>query len=116
LDHYLEKASEYLKALCDVKPNRRTGSSGNREATDFFEKTIREYGYAIDAASFAALDYVCHNATLTHGDINYEVYASPYSLGCDISAEIITVSTVEELENTNCEGKILLLRGTICDE
>lgn len=116
MDHYLEKASEYLKVLCDVKPNRRTGSSGNREATDFFEKTIRKYGYDIDAASFATLDYVCHNTALTHGDINYEVYASPYSLGCDISAEIITVSTVEELENTNCEGKILLMRGPICDE
>lgn len=116
LDHYFEKASEYLKILCDVKPNRRTGSSGNREATDFFEKTIREYGYDIDATSFATLDYICDGATLTHGDTSYEVYASPYSLGCDISAEITTVSTVEELENTNCEGKILLLRGAICDE
>ncbi len=116
MDHYFEKASKYLNVFCDVKPNRRTGSLGNRESTDFFEKTIREYGYDIDAASFATLDYVCHSATLTHGDINYEVYASPYSLRCDISAEIITVSTVEELENTNCEGKILLLRGTICDE
>lgn len=116
MDHYLEKASEYLKILCDVKPNRRTGSAGNREATDFFEKTIHKYGYDIDAASFATLDYVCHNTSLTHGDINFEVYASPYSLGCDISAEIITVSTVEELENSNCEGKILLMKGAICEE
>ncbi len=116
LDHYLEKASEYLKVLCDVKPNRRTGSSGNREATDFFEKTIRQYGYDIDAEPFATLDYVCHSTSLTYGDINYEVFASPYSLECDISAEIITVATVEELENSNCEGKILLMRGAICEE
>ena len=105
MDHYFDKASEYLKVLCDVKPNRRTGSSGNREATDFFEKTIREYGYDIDTAAFTTLDYVCHNAALTYGDINYQVYASPYSLGCDISAEIIAVSTVEELEHANCEEK-----------
>lgn len=38
MDRCFEKASEYLRILCDVKPNRRTGSSGNREATDFFEK------------------------------------------------------------------------------
>lgn len=62
------------------------------------------------------MDYVCHNTSLTHGDINYEVYASPYSLGCDINAEIITVSTLAELKNTDCEGKILLLKGAICDE
>lgn len=116
MDTYFEKASEYLKVLCDVKPNRRTGSSGNRVATDFFEKTIREYGYEIDAAPFAVLDYVCISATLLHGDKSYEVYASPYSLGCDISGEIITVSTVEELEKEKCEGKILLLRGAICEE
>ena len=30
----LEKVEEYLKALCSVKPNRRTGSPGNRTATD----------------------------------------------------------------------------------
>lgn len=116
LDQYLEKASEYLKALCDIKPNRRTGSSGNREATDFFEETIRKHGYDIDATPFETMDYVCHHTSLTHGDKNYEVYASPYSLGCDISVEIITVSTVEELENSNCEGKILLMRGEICEE
>lgn len=105
MDHYLEKANEYLKVLCDVKPNRRTGSSGNREATDFFGNTIRRCGYDIDAASFPSLDYVCHDTSLTYGDHSYEVFASPYSLGCDITAEVITVSTVEELENTNCEGK-----------
>jgi aminopeptidase YwaD len=116
MDHYLEKASEYLKVLCDFKPNRRMGSSGNREATDFFEKTIHKYGYDIDAASFATLDYVCHDTSLTCGDHSYEVYASPYSLGCDITSEIITISTVEELKNINCEGKILLLKGAICEE
>lgn len=113
---YLEKAQKYLKTLCDVKPNRRTGSPGNREATDFFEKTIREFGYDIDASSFASLDFISNGASLVCKDKAYEVYVSPYSLGCDVSAEIITVSTVEELENTECEGKILLLRGAICEE
>jgi aminopeptidase YwaD len=116
LDDYLEKAQKYLKTLCDVKPNRRTGSPGNREATDYFEKTIREFGYDIDAASFASLDFINNGASLVCKDKAYEVYVSPYSLDCDISAEIITVATVEELENIECEGKILLLRGAICEE
>ena len=116
LDSYIDKASAYLRTLCDFKPNRRTGSSGNREATNFFEKTIREFGYNMDSTSFETLDYVCNNATLIHGDDNFEVFASPYSLGCDITEEIIAISTVEELEYINCEGKILLLSGTICDE
>jgi aminopeptidase YwaD len=37
-------------------------------------------------------------------------------LGCNVLAELITVSTAEELESTNCESKILLMRGAICSE
>jgi aminopeptidase YwaD len=42
---YATKAQFYLKTLCSVKPNRRTGSAGNKEATDFFADTIRLFGY-----------------------------------------------------------------------
>lgn len=31
-----EKAESYLRKLCAEIPSRRVGSSGNREATDFF--------------------------------------------------------------------------------
>jgi aminopeptidase YwaD len=37
-------------------------------------------------------------------------------LGCDVLVELVTVSTLEELESTNSEGKILLMRGEICSE
>jgi len=40
---YLQKACEYLEILCKVKPNRRTGSKGNRTATDFFYDTITPF-------------------------------------------------------------------------
>lgn len=110
------KAQSCLKTLCSVKPNRRTGSSGNREATDFFANTIRPQGYEIDATPFECLDYICGGAVLTHEEEAFEVNVSPYSLGCDVSTELITVSSMEELEGTNCEGKILLMRGAICSE
>jgi len=114
-DNYAVKAQFYLKTLCDVKPNRRMGSLGNRDATDFFANTIRPHGYEIDATPFECLDHVCGGALLTL-EAAYEVYTSPYSLGCDVFAELVAVSTVEELESTNCEGKILLMKGEICSE
>ena len=113
---YPTKAEMYLEVLCRVKPNRRTGSPGNREATDFFANTIRPYGYVVDNTPFECLDYVSEGSALTHGEEDFEVYVSPYSLGCDVSAELTVVSTVEELESVNCEGKILLMRGVICSE
>jgi aminopeptidase YwaD len=115
-EEYVAKSHLYLNTLCSVKPNRRTGSAGNRTAIDFFANTIRQFGYEIDATPFECLDYVCHNIALTHKGDPFEVNISPYSLGCDVDAELITVTTFKELENTNCENKILLLMGEICSE
>ncbi len=114
-DDYYGKARYYLETLCEVKPNRRTGSSGNREATDFFADIIRPHGYDIDATPFQCPDYICNGVTLTNEEA-FEVHASPYTLGCDVTAELITVSTPEDLEHINCEGKILLMKGMICSE
>ncbi|OPY52043.1 MAG: alkaline phosphatase isozyme conversion aminopeptidase [Methanosaeta sp. PtaU1.Bin055] len=114
-DNYTSKAQFYLKSLCNVKPNRRTGSLGNLDATDFFANTIRTFGYEVDATPFECLDHVRGGALLSNEEA-YEVYASPYTLGCDVLAEMITISTIEELENTDCEGKILLMTGAICKE
>lgn len=116
LDEYATKAEAYLKALCHVKPNRRTGSAGNREATAFIANTLRSYAYKIDATPFECLDYTHGEARMAHADRSYEVYVSPYSLGCDVLAELVVVSTIDELERANCEGKILLLRGAISAE
>ncbi len=99
-----------------MKPNRRTGSSGNREATDFFADNIRLHGYEIDVTPFQCLDYICNGVALTNDEKAFEVYASPYTLGCDVSAELITVPTLEELKSINCKGKILLMKGMICSE
>jgi len=110
------KTELYLKTLCGVKPNRRTGSAGNREATDFFANTIRPYGYVIDTAPFECLDYVRGETLLARGGDSFDVYTSPYSLGCDVTVELVAVSSMEELESANCAGRILLMKGAICAE
>jgi len=110
------RAESYLNALCNVKPNRRTGSAGNQEATAFLANALRSYGYKIDAAPFECLDYARGEARLARADDAFGIYISPYSLGCDVSAELVVVSTIEELERANCEGRLLLLRGDICSE
>lgn len=115
-DDYTGKAQCYLEALCNVKPNRRTGSAGNRAATDFFAETIRRHGFEIEAAPFECLDYVCHGVGLRKNGIVFEVHTSPYTLGCDVCSELVTVGSMQELESADCEGKVLLMRGDICSE
>jgi aminopeptidase YwaD len=113
---YLQKANSYLDTLCSVKPNRRTGSPGNRAATDFFAATIEPLGYSIDTTPFDCLDYESGDSWLTCEGRSFDVHISPFSLGCDVTGEIVTVSTVEELEKCICIGNILLMKGDICAE
>ncbi|UGV41476.1 M28 family peptidase [Methanococcoides orientis] len=115
-EEYSEKAKVYLNALCDVKPTRSTGSAGNREATDFFARIVSPYGYAVESESFSCMDFESGESSLRAIDRSFEIYPSPFSLGCDVEAELETVTTVEELEKCNCRGKILLMKGKICDE
>ena len=107
---YCMKASEYLHRFCDVKPNRRTGSQGNKEAIAYFADIISQLGYTVDTEPFPALDYRMDYVLLTNAQQSFEVYVSPYSLGCAISTELVAVATVEELESISCKDKLLLLK------
>jgi aminopeptidase YwaD len=113
---YIDTASSYLTALCGVEPNRRTGSPGNREATEFFANVVKPFGFEVDATPFECLDHVSKGSILESNGHSFEVLTSPYSLGCDVSAELVTVSSVDELERSACEGRILLMKGALCNE
>ena len=112
----LAKAEIFLRTFCNVKPNRRTGSKGNREAADFFASTIQSYGYQMDTTEFESLDYSYGEVTLEHHNRSFEVFISPYSLGYDALAELVCVSTIQELETKDFRDKLLLLSGDICAE
>ncbi|MCJ7520314.1 MAG: M28 family metallopeptidase, partial [Anaerolineaceae bacterium] len=46
----------------------------------------------------------------------FEAFISPHSLGCDIAAPLVSVSTVEELHEIEAKGMLLLLHGEIAKE
>jgi aminopeptidase YwaD len=113
---YSRKAQTYLTTLCGVQLNRRVGSPGNRAATEFFVQSIQPWGYTIDTTPFPCLDFHSGEPLLSCAGTPFEVHTSPYSLGCDATAELVTVATVDALEQCACKGKILLLKGAISAE
>ena len=115
-DIYASKASNYLQALRNVKPNRRTGSAGNRDATKFFAEVIEGFDCVVDTQPFNCLDYVRGKAALESEAGKYQMLTSPYSMGCAVSSEIIEVSSLDGLAASSCEDRILLMHGAICDE
>jgi len=111
-----DQALAHLKYLCGIKPNRRTGSPGNREAAAYLAAQFQDLGYEVDQTPFNTLDYQTSGAVLSGLPQEAEIHTSPYSPGCDVSAELIGVSSVEELKAAEAAGKVLLLQGEISAE
>jgi aminopeptidase YwaD len=112
----LSKVKTYVGTLCAVEPNRRTGSSGNRTATDYVANIMRGWGYDVDTTPFVCLDHEIGEACLVCKETPFEVFVSPYSQGCDVVSELVTVSTIEELKAIDCATKLLLMKDTLTTE
>lgn len=116
MDAFQEKCPVYMKMLCTDISNRSVGSEGNRAATLFFKRTLQALGWNAQAQEFDAMDWIDGGAKLFAGRKNFPVLVSPYSNGCDVKAELVSIATIHELEQLNMKGKIILLHGEIAKE
>ena len=66
-DHLAAKAAAYLQRLCVDIPNRRTGSPGNRAATDLFAQAVAAFGFEVERPEFDCLDWTHAGADLHVG-------------------------------------------------
>jgi aminopeptidase YwaD len=105
-----------LVKLCQEIPERCVGSKGNRMATRYFEEEAAASGWEIKREEFEAMDWEDGGAHLTVEDQSFDVFASPYSLGCEVQAELISASTLEDLEHKEFTGRVMLLHGEIAKE
>jgi aminopeptidase YwaD len=115
-DPLFEKSKNYLHKLCVEIPSRRVGSAGNRMATDFFARTVSSYGFRTESPEFECIDWSLEGAQLTVDRTPFEVFVSPYSLGCKARAPLVVISTLDELEGAEISDRIVLLRGHIAKE
>jgi aminopeptidase YwaD len=111
-----EKADTYLRKLCVDITSRRVGSTGNQAATRFFANVVSSFGFKAERREFGCIDWRQDGVDLTVGGASFEAFASPYSLGCRLTAPLITASTIDELEAAEVRGRILLLLGEITKE
>ncbi|MBN1602212.1 MAG: M28 family peptidase [Chitinispirillaceae bacterium] len=112
----LQKTEQYLHTLCNKIPNRAVGSPGNIAATDYFRESISPFGWDITSDPLEVMDWNPGIATISIGSETLQVKASPYASGCESVAELICVSTIQDLENSDVNGKNLLLFGDITIE
>ena len=65
---------------------------------------------------FDAIDWEDGGAILHSDDESFEVFVSPYSLGCEVEAQLVSASCVQELAQLEMSAKILFLYGEIAKE
>jgi len=112
----IQTCNKYLKKLCLDITERSVGSEGNREATRFFRETADSFGWDVESTEFNALDWEETGAELSIENQFYQVFPSPYSHGMEVGAELLSARTLQELEEVDCIGKLLLLSGELCRE
>ncbi|MFU8773809.1 MAG: M28 family peptidase [Anaerolineales bacterium] len=115
-NHLHHKATNYLETLCHAITERSVGSEGNRQATRFFGEVVSSFGWVTEMSELEAIDWQEQGASLKVADKTFPIQVSPYSLGCDLNARLVNASSVEELQNLEAPGKILLLYGEIAKE
>jgi aminopeptidase YwaD len=115
-ERLFQKSLTYLQKLCNEIPDRSVGNEGNRIATNFFKIKISSFGWDTEIQEFEAIDWKYGAASLQADGSSFEVFVSPYSLGCETEEQLISVSSIEELEQTDIKGKIVLLYGEIAKE
>lgn len=111
-----ERCSRILEHLCRVIPERCVGSPGNRMATSFFEDEVRRFGWLTESHEMDVMGWSAGKATLSVTGDEFEVKASPFSLGCSVEAPLICASSLEELRAFDALGKVLLLHGGLARE
>jgi aminopeptidase YwaD len=102
--------------LCVDILNRRVGSQGNREATAFFAELVTSFGFEAESTGFDCIDWHQDGVDLGAAGETFKAFASPYSLGCQVSGPLQVAGSVEALETAELAGGILLMRGELTKE
>jgi len=116
MEKLLQNSKTYLQMLCSQISERSVGSEGNRAATHYFKDIACSFGWGMETQEFNAMDWIDGGALLHCGADSFIVFVSPYSLGCQTEAQLVSASSIDELERANVTGNILLLSGEIAKE
>ncbi len=116
METLLQKSSAYLRQFCSQITDRSVGSDGNRLAARYFEQIVTSFGWSVETQEFDAMDWIDGGASLACGEEIFQVYVSPYSLGCNVEGKLIDISTIAQLEQVNIAGSLVLLHGDIAME
>lgn len=113
---FLKQTKKHLQFLCSDISERRLGSEGNRQATGYVKNVFQKSGWETEETLLSVMDWKTDGATLRCGQEYFEVFSSPYSLGCSVKGELLSINNLEKLKESELSDKIVFLYGKIASE
>jgi aminopeptidase YwaD len=99
-----------------VVPDRRPGSLGNDEAVALVAKAMEESGWNVEFQEFDCLDWETDGGELTIGGGTIDLAPSPYGLPVQTTGPLRLLRTLEDLEQAELAGSIVVLTGKLAAE
>jgi len=94
-------------------PDRHVGGPGNRAATALFATRVADLGFHVRRVDFPCIEWEYGDAVLEVGGARFDAHVGPYSLPVDASGPLVVARTVEDLEDLNTEGAVVLAMGAV---
>lgn len=119
-DRLEQLARTHLHRLCIDISERAAGSDGNHRATAYVAAVLSRLGFDVASPRFECMHWASEGVRLevpgAGDDASFTAAASPYAPGCHVTAPLAVAATVEELEQVDATGRIVLLHGEIAAE
>ncbi|MCA0988477.1 M28 family metallopeptidase [Guptibacillus algicola] len=96
---------------------RPVGSEANLAASDYIERTFRHLGLKVETQEFEVPNWKVTESFIHFNDKRVEARCNNFSEPCDVTGEVLSFCTVEELETSqDLTGKIAFLYGELSKE
>jgi aminopeptidase YwaD len=92
---------------------RPIASSANQAAADYIREAFQAAGLEVEEQPYAATSWDHRSTLLERDGRRLNCTANAFSLSCDVTASLVPVASLGELEAAPANGKILLLYGDL---
>ncbi len=110
------RVRDHLAMLCTEIGERPTGSAGSRRAEEYIRGELEALGYAVERQEFEIRNWTVEETICRCGEERVPVVANPYSPGCSVTAPAVWVGSMNDLEQANLAGKIVIAHGGLTAE
>ena len=112
----IEAAVHHLETLCSFHPDRRPGSTGNRQATAYAAEVMSGFGWDVATPEFDCVDWRTEGGELVIAGVPVPITPSPYGSGVEASGPLRTLRNAGDLERSDLGGAIVVLIDELATE